>query len=99
MFGEMNLPDLDDFMKVSNLDEKDTEYQPMVPAVIEEMKKGARRLLEAPAPNYRLHELRKHAGSMIYTRDGIAEAALFLRDSVQTTLKHYAHLLNPVWPL
>ncbi len=216
VFGEMNLPDLDDFMKVANLDEKDTEYQPIVPVVIEEMKEGARQLLEAPAPNYRLHliwelafycglrskeivevrwsflerrngdyaigiinrpandklgipqcrvktagwvpvsaerverwktwfsevgpadylvpgknktdreiavqreacewvgnflkedplprvkrlhELRKHAGSMIYTRDGVAQAALFLRDSVQTTLKHYAHLLNPVKPL
>ena len=57
-------------------------------------------LKEDPLPRVkRLHELRKHAGSMIYTRDGVAQAALFLRDSVQTTLKHYAHLLNPVKPL
>ena len=57
-------------------------------------------LKQDPLPRVkRLHELRKHAGSMIYTRDGVAQAALFLRDSVQTTLQHYAHLLNPVRPL
>ena len=57
-------------------------------------------LKQDPLPRVkRLHELGKHAGSMIYTRDGVAQAALFLRDSVQTTLKHYAHSLNSVKPL
>ena len=216
LYGKMNLPDLDEFMKVAYLDQKATGYQPILPSVIEKMKKDAAKLAELNPPNYRLyviwelafycglrsneilelrwswieprnedfaigiidrpaneklgipqcrvktagwvpvsaervkrwkkwfptvgpadyvvpgkhktdreiavqreacdwvgqfleedplprvkrlHELRKHAGSMIYTRDGVAEAALFLRDSVQTTLKHYAHLLNPVRPL
>ncbi len=49
----------------------------------------------------RLHELRKHAGSVIATRDGLLTAAQFLGDSyvTVTTEKHYASLLSPIRPI
>jgi len=47
----------------------------------------------------RLHELRKHAGSVIARRDGLLTAAQFLGDSYVTTEKHYASLLSPIRPI
>lgn len=47
------------------------------------------------------YELRKYAGSVILTRPereggGLAAAARFLGDTIQTTEKHYARFLKPV---
>lgn len=48
----------------------------------------------------KLHELRKHAGSEVLMRTrNPYEAANFIRDSWQTTLKHYASLLEDVTAL
>jgi hypothetical protein len=52
-----------------------------------------------PDRNKRLHELRKHAGSEIATRDGLMAAAQFPGDSYSVTEKHYASLLSPIKPL
>jgi hypothetical protein len=46
-----------------------------------------------------LYELRKHAGSLVATRDGIYAAAQFLGDRVETAERFYATLLKPLRPL
>ncbi len=47
--------------------------------------------------NKKLHELRKHAGSEVLMRNrNPYEAAKFIRDTLETTLKHYASLLEDV---
>jgi hypothetical protein len=46
-----------------------------------------------------LYELRKHAGSLVATRDGIYAAARFLGDRVETAERFYATLLKPLRPL
>lgn len=45
-----------------------------------------------------LHELRKQAGSMVYTQSGLTAAAEFLRNTEAVCRKHYATLLHPVEP-
>ncbi len=50
----------------------------------------------SPERTNRLHELRKHAGSVIATRDGLMAAAQFLGDSYMVTERHYASLLSPI---
>ena len=45
------------------------------------------------------YELRKHAGSVVATRDGIYAAAKFLGDRVGTAEKYYTALLNPLRPI
>ena len=52
-----------------------------------------------PDRQKRLHELRKHAGSVIATRDGLMAAAQFLGDTYQVTDRHYASLLSPIRPI
>jgi len=47
-----------------------------------------------------MHELRKQAGSEVYTREqSISAAAEFLRNKEETCRKHYAKLLVPLRPL
>jgi hypothetical protein len=46
-----------------------------------------------------LYELRKHAGSLVATRDGIYAAARFLGDRVETAERFYSALLKPLRPL
>lgn len=47
----------------------------------------------------RLHELRKQAGSEVYTTQGAAAAAEFLGDTLETTMRHYARFLGKVAPV
>ncbi|MDR1192128.1 MAG: hypothetical protein LBK60_10805 [Verrucomicrobiales bacterium] len=46
-----------------------------------------------------IYELRKHAGSLVATRDGILAAAKFLGDRNETAEKYYVALLKPIKPL
>lgn len=47
-----------------------------------------------------MHELRKQAGSEVYTREhSLSAAAEFLRNKEETCRKHYAKLLVPLRPL
>lgn len=45
------------------------------------------------------YELRKHAGSIVATRDGIFAASKFLGDNVATVEKFYAAMLKPLRPI
>jgi hypothetical protein len=42
------------------------------------------------------YELRKHAGSIVWTTAGAEAAAAFLGDTIQTTQKYYARFLRPI---
>ncbi|MDR0532702.1 MAG: hypothetical protein LBH01_01985 [Verrucomicrobiales bacterium] len=46
-----------------------------------------------------IYELRKHAGSLVATRDNILSAAKFLGDRNETAEKYYVALLKPIKPL
>lgn len=46
-----------------------------------------------------LYELRKHAGSIIATRDGLYAAARFLGDRADTAERYYAAFLQPIKPI
>lgn len=52
-----------------------------------------------PDREKRLHELRKKAGSEVYTSQGIEAAAAFLGDTPETTMRHYARFLGKVSPV
>jgi hypothetical protein len=52
-----------------------------------------------PDREKRLHELRKQAGSEVYTTQGAAAAAEFLGDTLETTMRHYARFLGKVSPV
>jgi hypothetical protein len=43
------------------------------------------------------YELRKHAGSMVWTEHGAEAAAAFLGDTVNTAEKYYAKYLRPIY--
>ena len=46
-----------------------------------------------------IYELRKHAGSIVASRDGLFSAAKFLGDRYETAEKYYVALLKPLKPI